>query len=90
MASSTKRPPVSGGELDEHEARIRQELSQLLLDIKRIGPTYPEPNENKNLIEKVHRLEEELRECIEEREIWKLKATKLQEDLIGKLMSYEY
>ena len=47
-------------------------------------------NENKNLIEKVHRLEEELRECIEEREIWKLKATKLQEDLIGKLMSYEY
>jgi len=44
-------------------------------------------NENKNLIEKVHRLEEELRECIEEREIWKLKATKLQEDLIGKLMS---
>ena len=43
MASSTKRPPVSGGELDEHEARIRQELSQLLLDIKRIGPTYPEP-----------------------------------------------
>eukprot|EP00563_Minutocellus_polymorphus_P001329 CAMPEP_0181031562 /NCGR_PEP_ID=MMETSP1070-20121207/6296_1 /TAXON_ID=265543 /ORGANISM="Minutocellus polymorphus, Strain NH13" /LENGTH=349 /DNA_ID=CAMNT_0023108943 /DNA_START=523 /DNA_END=1572 /DNA_ORIENTATION=+ len=43
MASPTKRPPVSGGELDEHEARIRQELSQLLLDIKRIGPTYPEP-----------------------------------------------
>ena len=43
MASPTKRPPVSGGDVDEHEARIRQELSQLLLDIKRIGPTYPSP-----------------------------------------------
>ena len=43
MASPAKRPPVSGGDVDEHEARIRQELSQLLLDIKRIGPTYPSP-----------------------------------------------
>ena len=43
MASPAKRPPTSGGDVDEHEARIRQELSQLLLDIKRIGPTYPSP-----------------------------------------------
>ena len=43
MASPAKRSPVSGGDVDEHEARIRQELSQLLRDIKRIGPTYPSP-----------------------------------------------
>ena len=43
MAPPKKLPIVSGGEVDDHEARIRQELSQLILDIKRIGPTYPEP-----------------------------------------------